>query len=171
MGMAEITGRVKKWKQTFKAPFSGELCLAYNAKEERRQKINKNYVWITTWKKREDGHFFIEDDTGQLLCDSKGADLDVKSFRKFFGSVKRTEWKIVPGTKYFAIGKVVDNPFVKDATSVQGFKDAMMSKGEIYIISDKKEKSLRKWYTAALAFSTVATLAFTAGSFYILAGI
>lgn len=165
IGMAEINGKSLKWKQGFKAPFSGAACLAYEIKEERRVRTGKSEMWVTTRHERKDNHFYLDDGTGKLLCHTKGANLDVKAFERFLGDVKRIELKVLPEKQYYVIGKVVDNPFVKEASSIKAWEDLMMSEGDIYIISDKKEKSLRKWYSWAFLFSTVSTVGFTIASF------
>ena len=165
IGMAELNGKSVKWKRSFRAPFTGKDCLAYEIKEERRVKTGKSEMWITTRHERKDGHFYLDDGTGKLLWYTKDANLDVKTFERFLGRVKRTEWKILPDKQYYVIGKVVDNPFVKEASSVKAWEDLMMSGGDIYIISDKKEKSLRKWYSVAFILSSLSTAGFVVLSF------
>jgi hypothetical protein len=167
MGMAELTGRALKWKKEFKAPYSKEKCLAYEIKEERHQRTGKSSYWVTTRHERKDGHFLLDDGTGAILCHTKGASLEVKTFTRHFGNRRRTEWKVVPGTKYFIIGKVVDNPFVEEASSLEGFRDAMVADGDVFIISDGKESGLRKWYSAALVFSALSTAGLFAAFFLV----
>ncbi len=167
MGMAELRGKALEARGTVSAPFSRVECLAYEAKEERLQKVGKNYAWVTSFHRRKDGYFYLDDGTGKLLCHTKGAQLAVSPFVRQLGNVRRSEWRILPGKTYYVIGKVADNPFVKEASSQEGWKDLMMTEGDIYIISDKKEKNLRWWYGAAFLFSAVSTAVFTALAFLI----
>ena len=169
MGMAELSGKTMGQKK-LKGPFSGRECFAYEIEEKHLRGHGKHRHWVTVRQERKDGHFYIDDGTGQMLCDTKGATFEVKPFVRHLGRIQKREAAILPGQKIFAIGKVVDNPFVKEASSLQGWKDMMMSEGEIYLLSDKSEKSLRKWYTLALGFSALATMALTAGAI-LLAGI
>lgn len=152
MGIAELRGEASG-ETKLTSPLTKTKCFAYHYVEQRRQRINKSSVWVTTKDERKDGYFYIKDQTGELLCFTKGASLDLPGKTTYGFGVKRIETIITPGTKLFAIGHIKDNPFVKEATSSEGYKDLMMGDGEVFIISDKSEKSLRKWYGITTVFS------------------
>lgn len=164
MGLAELKGEAVKWGEEFKAPYSGKTCLAYEIKEERHQRTGKSSHWVTVNHERKDGVFWLDDGTGRIACDSTGAELDVREFRRRRGNRRKTEWKVLPGGQYYVIGKVKDNPWVGEATSQEGYRDALVGDGEIFMISDKKEKDLRKWYGVSLVASALSTVGLLVGS-------
>lgn len=152
MGMAELKGEASG-ETKLTSPMTKTKCFAYHYLEQKRQRINNSNVWVTTKDDRKDGYFYIKDKTGELLCYTKGANLDLPGKTIHGFNTKRIETIVTQGTKLFVIGHIKDNPFVKDATSSEGYKDLMMGDGEIFIISNNSEKSLRKWYGVATVFS------------------
>ena len=166
VGLSEVKGK-PVGETKLKSPLTKTACYAYTYQEQRKQRVNKSSIWVTTKSERKDGHLYLDDGTGQLLCDTKGATLSIKGITKYGFNIKKTETVISPSQNLFVIGSVKDNPFVKDATSVEGWKDLMMGDGEIYIISDKSEKNLRKWYAASVIVSGLSSFGLAIAGFLI----
>ena len=60
-------------------------------------------------------------------------------------SLRFTETHLAPNDKIYVLGTAGDNPFVKEATAVQGVEDIMIQKGKKpFYISDTDEKGVLK---------------------------
>jgi hypothetical protein len=158
MGLAEIYGQVVKDKFLLKGPFSGDDCVYYKYTiQELRHAKNSSY-WATIKKGEERVNFYLKDETGFVLVDPKGANIDIAKdyefgsgwgsdppqkvlqfleangvhHEGFFGANKQMrfmESSIEPGDKLYILGTAGDNPFVEEATARQSAEDAMIQKG------------------------------------------
>lgn len=174
MGLAEIYGDVVASEgRILRSPFTGRECVYYMFKIEQWVQTKNGGHWRTVRKGERGEHFFIKDDSGFILVDPKGAQVDIKtdnmmtsgaignptpamtSFLEsisfsykgllFNKSLRYTEQFISPGDRCYVMGTVGDNPFVDEATAKQGAEDAMMQKGDsVYYISDRPEKDILK---------------------------
>ncbi|MBR9680694.1 MAG: hypothetical protein GOU98_02620 [Candidatus Altiarchaeota archaeon] len=164
IGLSEIKGKTVGETKLI-SPLTKTKCYAYEYRIHSKNRSYKTNLITNAKVDRKDGYFYLDDGTGQLLCDTKGAAFGTKSTVKRGISVTKTETVVKPNQELFIIGNIKDNPFVKDATSVEGWKDLMMGDGEIYIISDKSEKTLRFWYTVSVITSGLSSFGLTIAGF------
>ncbi|MEM7815809.1 MAG: GIDE domain-containing protein [Candidatus Aenigmatarchaeota archaeon] len=171
MGLVEIYGQVVPIK-LLKSPFSGKDCVYYKYKIEEMRGSGKNRNWTTVKCEEKCEPFYIKDETGAVLVDCTGANVDINydsrfesrmgkdppsqvvSFLKahklshedFLGINKHmryTEWFIGPGEKIYILGTATDNPNVK--LSSKGTENIIIKRGEnekIFYVSDKSEKEI-----------------------------
>jgi hypothetical protein len=157
MGLVEITGKAAPWEKTLKAPLTGEDCVYFKyVIEEYRG--GKNSRWVTVGHGAERTGFFIEDDTGRVLVEPRGAEIDVADdfeyesgaktdpppkvleflekngigHEGFFGGNKLmrfTEYHIAPGDVLYVMGTAGDNPHVEEGSALRNDADIMIQKG------------------------------------------
>ncbi|MBW2971899.1 E3 ubiquitin ligase family protein [Candidatus Woesearchaeota archaeon] len=158
MGLAEIYGEVvPAEKNVLKSPLTGKDCVYYKYKIEERRSSGKNSYWATIKSGTDMVNFFLKDNTGAVLVDPKGAQVDIPedysyntgiagrtppmvvSFLKnndlshttLFGFNKQmryTEYYIAPKDKLYILGTAGDNPFVEEATAQKNEEDIMIQK-------------------------------------------
>lgn len=158
MGLVEIFGKVAPSK-ILKSPFSNKDCVYYKYTIEEYRRTGKHSRWVTVKKGEEVVHFYLEDDTGKVLIDPKGANVDIPldfqfnsglgkdppllikqflksnnmGFETFLGinkTMRYTEYFISPNDKLYIMGTAGDNPFVKEGTAKKGVDDVMIQKGK-----------------------------------------
>ncbi len=171
MGPVEVNGVVvASTRGTLEAPFTGTPCVYYRYTVEEYRKTGKSSSWVTIDSGQDARLFFVKDDTGSLLVDSKDANVDlppdfrhsgtqtpperVAAFMErkklpvkglFFNKDMRYfEYHLAPGDSIFVTGEAGDNPFVEEGSTVEGYRDIMISKGKsnFFYISDKPEKQV-----------------------------
>ena len=173
MGLVEVHGKAVKAKKILKSPFSNKDCVYYKYTIEEYRKQGKHSKWVTIRKGEESTHFYLQDNTGSVLVDPKGANVDIPtdneykskwgtdppkvvmdylkthkiSFEGLFGANKTMryrEYYLAPNDNVYVMGDAGDNPFVKEGTAVEGYKDVMIQKGKgkFYYISDNAEKDI-----------------------------
>jgi hypothetical protein len=172
MGLVELYGGVAPSKEgVVTAPLSGKDCVHYSYTVQEYRQQGKNSRWVTIKSGAKSLHFFLKDDTGQVLVDLKGANIDVPNtfqlesgtfkdppavIQKFLKSegiafegwlginkkMKYTESAIAPKDKLYVIGTAGDNPFIKAAAKNE--ENIMIQKGDnkFYYISNKAEKDV-----------------------------
>jgi hypothetical protein len=116
--------------------------------------------------------FFLRDETGDVLVDCQGAEVDLPhdflkvgrqdpperiqvflaskklSHEGWFGlnkEMRYTEWHLAPEDAVFVTGNAGDNPYVAEGSAVEGHKDILISKGggsNPFYVSDKSEKKV-----------------------------
>ncbi len=170
MGIAEVYGKVVPASEVLKSPFSGKDCVYYRYSIEEYRSSGKSRYWHTVDAGKGLTHFFIQDQTGKVLVDPQGAEIDIpldyesksgfgkdpsaivrrflkareKSFEGLFmnKTMRYREHFIAPGDKLYVLGTASDNPFVEEATGKEN-SDVMMQKGQnIFYISDSHEKDI-----------------------------
>ncbi len=159
MGLVEVFGKIITYNEkSMLSPFSRKKCIYYRYTIEEYRKTGKNSHWVTVDNGEKSVPFYLKDNTGKVLVDPTGANVDipkdtefisgigrnpptvVKSFLKinslnfetFLGfnrNMRYREYFIEPDEKLFIMGTAGDNPFVKDATSSKNEEDIMISKG------------------------------------------
>lgn len=78
MGLVEVFGIVcKDNKPIFHAPFSDKECVYYKYKVEQLRQHGKNSSWDTIKQDETSDSFFIQDDTGKVLVNPKGAEMTI----------------------------------------------------------------------------------------------
>jgi hypothetical protein len=172
MGLVEVFGEVVPAKRILKSPFSNNDCVYYKYTIEEYRTSGKSSRWIIVDDGEEGTYFHLKDDTGSVLVDPKGAEVDIPldsefksgfgtdppeqvkqflrsrgiSFEGFLGvnkTMRFREYFIAPKDKLYIMGTAGDNPFVKEASEQAGTEDVMIQKDEgIYYISDRSEKEL-----------------------------
>lgn len=162
-----------------KSPFSYNDCVYYRyIIQEYRS--GKNSHWVTIKHGKNHRLFYLEDETGRILVDPTKASIDIsrkkefdsslgkdptehiKSFLKsenlqFEGSIfginkkmRYIESFIKPADTLYIMGTVEDNPYVQDASVIDGVDDLIITKGKnikFYQISDRIEKRIIGKYT------------------------
>lgn len=173
MGLVEVYGEVvPSVGMALKAPLTESGCVYYKYRVEEHRGSGKNSRWVTLMADEKLSPFFLRDETGTVLVDLKGANVDIPSdfsasssvgsdppanVMKFLNAnnirhdsfwmnkqMRFTEWHIAPGDKLYVLGTAGDNPFIDEASSKQNEADIMIqkSKGQTYYVSDKPEKAI-----------------------------
>jgi len=158
-----------------KSPFSQNDCVYYKYTIDELRSTGKSTHWVTIKKGWDYRNFYLRDDTGMVLVDPLDAKIDIPvdnvfksslgkdppdTVKKFlqrnnvafegflFGinkTMRYTEYFIAPNDKLYIMGTATDNPFVKEASSVKGVEDIIITKGKqekFYFISDKHESMI-----------------------------
>lgn len=180
MGMVEIKGKALPGSPEYvmRAPFSGEECLSYRYEVQEYKQRGKSSRWVTVDSGMRDQRFLVDDGTGELVVDPKGADFefeDKKTYRVdstddaneniqefvekdggpggliFENDRKYIEWIIRPEEDIYVNGYA-------SKENGQSSEFAVVKEDEneaTFMISDKSEKELvksKKWksriYTA-----------------------
>jgi hypothetical protein len=175
MGVVEIFGSVlAAEKKILKSPFTAKDCVYYSYQIEELRSNGKHTYWATIKKGSEKVHFFLKDNTGEVLVDPEKAKVDVPvsfrceskwgkdppkevmdflrktgiNFESLFGinkTMRFTEIMIPISQPLYIFGTAGDNPFVEEGTAKKNEQDIMIQKGnDIYLISTKQEKDLVK---------------------------
>ncbi|MBN1544008.1 hypothetical protein JW898_00945 [Candidatus Woesearchaeota archaeon] len=159
MGLCEIYGEVvPAEKKVLKSPLTGKDCVYYKYTVEEKRSSGKNSYWATIKAGVDMVHFFVKDNTGSVLVDPKGANVDIPvdytfnsgiagrtplpvldflkknglTNRTLFGFNKQmryTEYYIAPNDKLYILGSAGDNPFFEDASAQKNEEDIMIQKG------------------------------------------
>lgn len=160
MGSVEVYGEVlPAQKQVLKSPFSNIDCIYYRYTIEEHRRSGKSSHWVTIRQGSERIPFFLRDDTGHVLIDPKGANIDVPihaefnssmgrdppkmvmdflkkeniSFESLFGinkTLRYREYYISVKEKIYIMGTAGDNPFVKDGNAKDSAENVMIQKGK-----------------------------------------
>ena len=177
MGLVEVYGKViPRPKEVILAPFSGDKCVYCRYLVEEFRQSGKHSRWVKVQDGVLGGLFYLEDDTGRVLVDAKGAEvcvpqsfifnpkttllkpthevperikkyLDSSNMKLKLGTQRFKEFSIFPDEKLYIMGTADDNPFVEEATAQKNEADIMIQKGKsFYYISDKPEKEVLKDY-------------------------
>ena len=155
MGPAEVAGRSVP-RTLFKSWLSSQDCMYCHVMVEEEHRSKNSTYWVKVFDKASTERFFIEDETGKVMVDPTGAELDLKQsyfevsgFGKIFNQattdfmssngvkekalfnfmnrkMRVTEWVIQPGIPLYVLGVAGDNPEVEEGTAVEGYKDIMI---------------------------------------------
>ncbi|MCJ7801516.1 MAG: E3 ubiquitin ligase family protein, partial [Candidatus Marinimicrobia bacterium] len=156
--------------------FSNTECVYYKYTVERWVKRNDRHHWQVVNSGKTSLPFILKDNTGSVLINPIGANIDIKSttfssgagqdppliiqnflnsnklnYEGFFGINYRMRYResiIVPGESLYIIGSATDNPFKDDGTAQHSVEDIMIhrGKGKLFHISQKAEKGVIKTY-------------------------
>ncbi len=159
MGPVEIFGAISPGKDgVIKSPLTKNDCVYYRYLVEEYRNSGKTSSWVAI-KKGQDGKlFYLKDETGSVLVDSKDSEVNIPAdfnfttglgtdppqnvkeflrsnnlrFEGFLGinkSMRFTEYIIAPNDKVYIIGTAGRNPFVRDATTIENEQNIMIQKG------------------------------------------
>ena len=106
-------------EQPMKAEFSGTDCVYYKYQIEELRSSGKNTRWVTIAKGDEHSLFFLKDETGLVLVDSRAAKIDIRLDNKY-----NSGWGNDPGehTKQFLAARNIKwEGFLLGATSGAGY--------------------------------------------------
>jgi hypothetical protein len=162
------------------SPFSNDKCVYYKYFIEEYRSSGKSSGWVTVKSGKEHRPFYMQDETGRILVDPSKAKIDISqknvynsglgtdpphNIIKFLESInvrfegilfginkkmRFIEYLIKPNDTLYVMGTVKDNPFVEDATVVDGVADMIITKGKnvkFFCISDKMEMGVLARYT------------------------
>ena len=133
LGPAELQGRAIPHGTPMTSPIMQAPCVYWRYTVEEYRKGKKSGRWVTIARDERRVPFFVEDDTGKILVDSMGAEIDIpQDLREqtgmfgglsanaqvfcnrqgygtgFFSRDKRfTEWHIAPDDTLYVFGAVV----------------------------------------------------------------
>lgn len=173
MGMVEIKGKALELgdQGTLRAPFSGKECLAYRYEVKEYRRSGDDSRWETINMGTESSQIVIDDGTGQLVVNPKGADLElgelnsyrinstdeanqhIQSFVQensgpgglvFENDRKYKEWILKPGEKTYVLGYASTEKGRNGEYPIIKEDDRQRT----FMISDKSEKKLvnsKKW--------------------------
>lgn len=78
LGLVEIKGTANPIEGTVRpSPFTAKDCIYYSFRVEEYRRQGKNSRWVTVKKGEYRPEFFVRDDTGKVLVDPAGADINV----------------------------------------------------------------------------------------------
>ena len=160
MGLVEVFGKAVTYKEKWKAPLTNNDCLYHRWQiAEYRSSGKSGGKWVTIAEDKKEALFYLKDETGAVLVDPAGADVDIlpyvtvqsglrldppEEIKRFLASrgisykgllginrqMRFIEWHIAPGDKLYVMGTAGDNPLVDDAKAVKGSEDIMIKRGE-----------------------------------------
>lgn len=88
MGLVEIFGQVIPVKNNvFKSPFTDNDCVYYRYTVEEYKSSGKNSHWVTVKKEEQRTLFYLKDETGMVLVEPTGAQIDAKKDFEFQSSL------------------------------------------------------------------------------------
>ncbi|PIN87319.1 hypothetical protein COV19_00355 [Candidatus Woesearchaeota archaeon CG10_big_fil_rev_8_21_14_0_10_44_13] len=160
MGLVEVYGEVVPYeKKLLKSPLLDKDCVYYSYSIQEERGSGKHRHWVTLKSGREMVHFYLKDNTGEVLVDPEGATVDMKadlnvtsslgkdppaavmqalkrmklSHDGFLGmnkTMRYTEYLVEPKDKLYILGVAGDNPFVEDTKGQKNEEDIMIQKGK-----------------------------------------
>ena len=178
MGLVEVNGKVVA-RETIISPFSKKPCVYFHYTLEQL-KESKHYDskrkrwiaekrWVPIRRESDSRRFLIEDETGKVLVEPKGA--EVKDFEQtIVGRNRHTEWLVLPDSPIYLLGTAAENP--ERGASADSSEMVMLGKGEVdkdFIISSKSEKQVTKGFRFQFEGALLVALAlFILGAWLIL---
>ena len=114
IGEVEIKGKAKS-EYKLKTPISKISCVFFSYIEEEFRRVGKSYKWVKLLDIKSDFPFYIEDETGTVKIDPKGADLKlVNKYVEVEGRVRKTEYYILEKENVYVIGTAKKLPSFYD---------------------------------------------------------
>ena len=78
MGLVKLKGVVVHKGKLLISPINKQKCVYYNCVVEELVSSGKSSRWVTVFRSTESAPFYIQDETGKVLVDLKGAQIDLK---------------------------------------------------------------------------------------------
>jgi len=156
IGIAEIYGKVVLGKyEIMKSPFSNRDCVCAEIIIEEFHKSAEHHPWVVVKNLVLVTEFFLQDDTGMILVNLRGAELDIPvsyefrsdsradpppnvvtflrkyniNFKESSGKNKTMHYSesiIKPGDELYVLGRADGNPNFRDGDAEHGVQDLMM---------------------------------------------
>lgn len=189
MGLVEVCGEALPYREhILKSPFSASDCVYYRYRIEEYRKSGKNNRWVTVKTGVDYRHFYLKDDTGQVLVNPDQAEVDIPSDNIFksasaqieaflsseglssqgwlgFGKTMRfTEHFIAPRDFVYILGTAEDNPHVDEGRAQEGLPDVLIGCGDkkqFFYIADKSEKECVSSHSSSIFFQIFGGAALT----------
>jgi len=147
IGLVEIFGHVIPIKErVFKSPFTDKDCVYYKYTIEEYRSSGKSSHWVTIKKEEQRDLFYLKDETGMVLIDPTGAQIEARrdfEFQSGFGkdppeqvirfltahnlthegflgfnkTMRYQETLIAPDDTLYIMGTAGTNPFKKEGTA------------------------------------------------------
>jgi len=174
MGLVEIYGKAFPSDSTIlKGPFAKKDCCHYKATVEKLVSSGKSSHWEVIKTEERGDHFYIQDETGKVLVETKEAQLEIpvdfefqtgfhksipqdiaaylkansiptQDFFHFDYTMKFKEYDIEVEDKLFVLGTAGRNPFKQETESAEHTEDIMIQKGQDKQLFLISEKSKRE---------------------------
>jgi len=170
MGIVELYGKIRTYEETLTAPLSGKECVYCRVSVSEWRRRGKR-THLVEHRAREKGVlFYVEDETGKVLVDARGADLtnltrdvsikldeghEMTDRIKHYCDKHNINWQnrrmefeetfVEPGEELYIMGTAQLSPHQDSNEQPEGHKNIMVgySQGQrMYYISDKSEKEL-----------------------------
>ena len=159
MGLVEVYGKVVPFRgEVLKSPFTDRDCVYIRFTIEEYKTAERSSRWEIVYEGTDFVPFYVDDETGSVLVDPKGAGIEIlrdnefksgfmkdppegvkrflrrsgMDFEGFFGVNKMMRYResfIEPGDMLYVMGTAGDNPFVEEGTEAGGAGDIMVRKG------------------------------------------
>jgi len=172
MGLVEVEGKAEVYKRHWETPFSKTQCVYYRYRVEELRGSGKRCHWVTVAQYETPGWFYLQDETGKVLVNPKGAELHLAVDRKYstgFLVSSSQEEAFKKGLELMGINwrsflgfekrlrseetfiQAGDHVYVigtatdnpRVALSERGMDNVLIGKADsIYLISDRSEKEL-----------------------------
>ena len=171
LGLAELQGHAVPLT-TMLSPIEQQPCVYWHCKVEELRSAGKSSYWATIEEDKSQTPFYIEDDTGKILVDPEGADVDIPQdlyeetgvFHRlspccvafaersdievdgFFTSQKRfTEWMIEPQDQLFVFGTVTaPEGQLAGVTKTEDRIVCRDPRQKFFLISDKSARAVER---------------------------
>ena len=83
MGLVEVCGEAVPAETILQSPFSNQDCLYYRYEIEEYRRSGKRSRWVTICNEVHGTPFYVRDDTGQVLVDPNGAEVEIPQDTRF----------------------------------------------------------------------------------------
>ncbi len=127
-GQVELQG-LAEWMHgdRIHSPFSGERCVWYRCRVERRQRVHQRSQWVEDSLQVSEHPFRLVDDSGECIVDPLGARVLTRHSRSWYGS--RSEQRRQPGLAGLGWGLCI-NPRYRFSEQLIRIADSLHVVGE-----------------------------------------
>ncbi|MAG73539.1 hypothetical protein CL620_04435 [archaeon] len=140
MGLVEVFGKAVKGTKLLESPFSLAKCVYYSYLVEEYRKQGKHSRWVTIRKDQSGIPFYLKDDTGKVLVDPIGADVDIPS-----DNVYKSNFGMDPPSAVLGFMKQNklshESWFFKVNKKMRYTEFYLAPKDEVYVIGTATQKS------------------------------
>lgn len=184
MGFAEMKGDVKPADDTLQAPFSGKDAVTYEYQIEEWRYDGDDHDWEEVEDGREGTTFYLDDGTGKVLVDPRGALLDIPQTKRTVvrssenlpepiaqyeeGSIPRkrryTERALTLDDDIYLLGDALERPGISSSRNEENIVINQDEDTPFFYISTSEEQDLvRKFFWYMLASFGFGILLFMGG--------
>ncbi len=169
MGRVEVYGAIVPFQEITQAPISGTTCVYFDYRiEERHEYKDEHGNLKESWQEIDSGKwsvpFFVQDDTGKILVDPKGAQIDSPNDRVNMPMIepdippnlrsrislprrdilRYTERYLRPGESVFVLGFAGHNPHLAETSQDTAAAGKMIQTNgrDIFYISDRRQEEI-----------------------------